>query len=138
MGVEILLKKEAKEKISKEFDDNLIKFDDKDINLSLEEKNSIKEIKKDTRDTQSNIIKTILKGGTWAICILVKTIGNLFRFGIPAIGTIFGMIINGYVMNKDINALIEFYGKRLKYRYYENLSVAFVIDYFKNEFDEYN
>ncbi len=41
-------------------------------------------------------------------------------------------------MNKDINALIEFYGKRLKYRYYENLSVTFVIDYFENEFDEYN
>lgn len=138
MGVEFLVKNKAKEKIAKEFEDTLINFNSKDINLSLKQKEEIKKIKKDINDTPSNIFKTAVKGGAWVFCIAVKTAFGLFRWGTLVVGSIFGMIMNLIVMKQDINALLEFYAKRLKYRYQENLSIKLVIDYFKKLSKEYD
>ena len=138
MGVEIWLKCKAKKTISKEFRDTLLEFNEKDISISLEQKKDIKQIKKDTTDTKSNLFKTILKGGGLALIFLLKTFRIILRFSGVTLGTVVGMIINGFTMNQDIKALFEFYGKRLKYRYFENLSINYALDYFRSELIEYD
>ena len=69
-----LFKTKAIEKITKDFE-KLIIFDTKNINLSSEQKKSIKNIKKATRDIPNNKFKQFKKVH---IFILSEIIGKLF------------------------------------------------------------
>jgi hypothetical protein len=127
--IEHFIKKDARETIAKEFHDSLTEFDDH-IELSKKEKEfiDIEQIKKDTSDNPTDVIKTGGKIGSWAFCFLCK-FSNYFKYDVPIIGTIAGMTVN-----YDINKYLEFYGRRLVYRYLVTLSFEEVKRYLEDNF----
>lgn len=135
--IEHYMKKSAQNTIAEQFKDDLTDFNDKkNIKISKEEENFIdtEGIQKDTSDNPTDTIKTIGKLGSWIFSLFSKSANRLF---VPGIGAIFGSIVSGAVMNYNINKYLEFYGKRLIYRYLVNLSFnkieACLKDNFENE-----
>ena len=128
--IQMLIKKSAKKKIAEKFNDNLIDLND--INhLSEEEKKSLEEMKNKSDDKTSDILKTLIRCGTIAFNIFAKTIS----IAIGGIGIVVGMTTGGLVMNYDIKAYLDFYGKRLDYRLLLNLSFEKIEKYLKENFE---
>lgn len=127
-----IFKKNAKEKIAYSFGDDLIDFEQSNINLSTKEKKYLEKVKEQTSDKFGDISKSALRVVTIGIDVFGKL---LLPFTI--IGTLFGMYIGKKQMDEDISALLEFYGKRLIYRYLINLSFdsieKYLIDNFENK-----
>ena len=121
--IEKKIKKNVQKEIAEQLNDELINLNDKDIILTKEEENFLnrEQYKKDTGDAPSDTIKTFFKIGSWLFCILPK-VGIFLRFAAGIGGSIIGGAISGYIMNKDIDKYLDFYGKRLVYRYLVNLS----------------
>ena len=119
--IQSLIEKSAKKTIAKKFKDNLIDLNDIK-HLTDEEKKSLKEVKDKFVDKTSNILKSIVR-------VLAKTI-------FLPIGGIVGMVTGGMVMNYDIKAYLEYYGKRLNYRLLLNLSFDKIEEYLKKNFEK--
>ena len=130
MIIQYFIKENAKEKIANIFKDDLIDFD-KDNNLSEKEKKNLKKVKEDTNDFFGNVSKTVVRAGTIISNILLKTIS----FSVAGIGILVGMIIGGKQMSDDIEGFLEFYGKRLIYRYLINLSLDDIEKYLIDNFE---
>lgn len=130
MIIQYFIKENAKEKIANIFKDDLIDFD-KDNNLSEKEKKYLKKVKEDTNDFFGNVSKTVVRAGTIISNILLKTIS----FSVAGIGILVGMIIGGKQMSDDIEGFLEFYGKRLIYRYLINLSLDDIEKYLIDNFE---
>ena len=130
MIIQYFIKENAKEKIANIFKDDLIDFD-KDNNLSEKEKKYLKKVKEDTNDFFGNVSKTVVRAGTIISNILLKTIS----FSVAGIGILVGMIIGGKQMSDDIEGFLEFYGKRLIYRYLINLSFDDIEKYLIDNFE---
>ena len=132
----IILKKDARETIANEFHDNLTEFDDNNIKLSNQEKEfiNIEQISKDTSDKPTDTLNTVGKVSSWLVCYLGK-FSKYFKYGAPIIGTIAGMAISGFVMDYDIDKYLEFYGRRLIYRYLVTLSFEKVKKYLEDNFE---
>ena len=132
MIIQSYIKENAKEKIANIFKDDLIDFDN-DNNLSEKEKNYLKKVKEDTDDFSGNASKTLFRFGTIISNILLKTVSYFFA-GLEILS---GMIFSGKKMIDDIEGFLEFYGKRLIYRYLINLSLdgieKYLIDNFENK-----
>lgn len=138
--VDILIEKKIKKNVQKEIagelNDELIDLNDNDIKLSKEEENffDLEKFKKDTNDVTSNTLKTIGKIGGWLLFVFTK-VGIFLRFGFGIVGSAIGAAVSGLVMNYDINKYLEFYGKRLIYRYLVNLSFNKIEEYLRNNFE---
>ena len=132
MIIQSYIKENAKEKIANIFKDDLIDFDS-DNNLYKKEKNYLKKVKEDTDDFSGNASKTLFRFGTIISNILLKTVSYFFA-GLEILS---GMIFSGKKMIDDIEGFLEFYGKRLIYRYLINLSLdgieKYLIDNFENK-----
>ena len=126
-----LIKKSAKKTIAEKFKDNLIDLNDIK-HLTDEEKKSLKEVKDKSDDKTSDILKSMLRIGTIGFNILAKSI----FLSIGGIGIVVGMVTGGMVMNYDIKAYLEFYGKRLNYRLLLNLSFDKIEEYLKKNFEK--
>ena len=113
------IKSNARHIIAEEFKDNVTDFDDKEISTMENQKESdfidIEKVKKDTDDVPSNIFQTIIKAGT-LIFGIGKSFAQIFGKAVPVIGSLAGMIINGKVIEYDLDKYLEFYGKRLIYK----------------------
>ena len=134
--IENKIKKNVQKEIAEILDDDLINLNDKNITLSNDEKNfiDIEQYKKETSDNPTDITKTFTKIVGLAVSFISKVV-TFARIGAPIIGCFIGSIISGIVMNCDINKYIEFYGKRLVYRYLVNLSFDIIEEYLKNTFE---
>lgn len=130
MIIQYYIKENAKEKIANIFKDDLIDFD-KDNNLSEKEKKYLKKVKEDTDDFSGNVSKTVVRAGTIISNILLKTIS----YSVAGIGILVGMIFGGKQMSDDIEGFLEFYGKRLIYRYLINLSLDDIEKYLIDNFE---
>ena len=130
------MKKNIQKEIADELNDDLIDLDNSNLNLSEEEQSftDIENFKKDTSDIPTNVFKTILKAGSWALCGLSKII-SLLKIGGVVIGGLVGLVVSGVVMNYDINKYLEFYEKRLIYRYLVNLSFNKIEKYLEDKFE---
>ena len=130
--IQTYIKENAKEKIANIFNDDLIDFD-KDYNLSEKEKNYLEKVKEDTNNIFGNVSKTFVRAGTIISNIALKTIS----YSVACVGILAGMIIGGKQMSDDIEGFLEFYGKRLIYRYLINLLLdgieKYLIDNFETE-----
>ena len=126
------IKKNAKEKIANRFGDDLIDFEQNNNNLSTKEKKYLEKVKEKTSDIFGDISKSTLR----VVTIGIDIFGKLF-LPFTIIGTLIGMYIGKKQMDEDITALLEFYGKRLIYRYLINLSFdsieKYLIDNFENK-----
>jgi hypothetical protein len=130
MIIQYYIKENAKEKIANIFKDDLIDFE-KDNNLSEKEKNYLKKVKEDTDDIFGNVSKTFIRAGTIISNILLKTIS----YSVAGVGILAGMIFGGKQMSDDIEGFLEFYGKRLIYRYLINLSLDDIEKYLIDNFE---
>ena len=126
------IKKNAKEKIANRFGDDLIDFEQNNNNLSTKEKKYLEKVKEKTSDIFGDISKSTLR----VVTIGIDIFGKLF-LPFTIFGTLIGMYIGKKQMDEDITALLEFYGKRLIYRYLINLSFdsieKYLIDNFENK-----
>ena len=80
-----------------------------------------------------DILKTIRKIGS-LFCGLSK-LGKYLRFGSGIAESVIGAAVSGIVMNYDIDKYLEFYGKRLIYRYLVNSSINKIEEYLRNNFE---
>ena len=128
-----LIKENAKKKIAKRFDDNLEDLDKKESTSTKNEKNNIDMIKDKINDFTSDFSKSIGRVATIGINILSK----ISFFVLAGIGIGIGIIVGGVVTEKDINALLEFYGERFVYRCLVSLSFKkikqYLLENFKNK-----
>ena len=60
---------------------------------------------------------------------------KFLRYGSAIVGSVVGAVVSQLVMNYDINKYLDFYGKRLLYRYLVNLSFNKIDKYLKNKFE---
>ena len=92
-----------------------------------------KKVKEDTDDFSGNVTKTLVRFGTIISNILLKTVS----YSVAGLGILSGMLFGGKQMFDDIEGFLEFYGKRLIYRYLINLSLdgieKYLIDNFETE-----
>ena len=132
--IESWVKKNVQKEIAEILNDDLINLNNKNIVLSSEEKSfiDIEKYRKDTSDKKANIAKTIVKIAGFSAIYFLEA---FFRIGVPLLGTVFGGVTSGLVMNYDINKYLEFYGKRLIYKYLVNLSFDKIEEYLKNNFE---
>ena len=130
--IQHFIKKNAKEKIANKFGDDVIDFDKKDKKLTEKEKDSLKEIKDKSNDNTSDILKSLARGFTISFNFFAKTIFLPIAF----IGCGIGIIVGGAVMSYDINAYLDFYGKRFMYRCLVNLSFDLIDKYLKENFEK--
>ena len=128
--IQSYIKDNAKEKIANIFKDDLVDFD-KDYDLSEKEKNYLEKVKKDTNDIFGDVSKTFVRAGTIISNIALKTIS----YSVACVGILAGMIIGGKQMTDDIEGFLEFYGKRLIYRYLINLSLNSIEKYLIDNFE---
>ena len=124
------IKENAKKKIEKRFDDNLEDLDKKDSNLTKKEKNNIDDVKEEINDVPSDILKSIGRVATISINIASK----ISFFALAGIGIGIGTIVGGTVTENDINALLDFYGKRFVYRCLVSLSFKKIQKYLLENF----
>ena len=125
-----LIKENAKKKISKKFDDDLIDLDKKKSYYTKEEKDNIDEIKNQTDDATSDILKSIGRVATIGTNILSK----ISFFALAGIGVFVGVVVGGAVTQYDINALLEFYGNRFIHRCLIGLSFKKIANYLAENF----
>ena len=83
----------------------------------------------------SDIIKTTTKIGAWLFGGFCKVASLSLRAVGTGIGAIVGSVVSGLVMSYDIDKYLEFYSKRLIYRYLINLSFNKIEEYLKNKFE---
>lgn len=127
-----LIKENAKEKIAKKFNDDLLDFNKENLKLTGNEKNSLKEIEDKSDDKKSDILKSIGR----SVTIGINYFSKVFIWPIALIGCGIGSIVGGVVMNYDINAYLEFYGNRFLYRCLVNLSFDLIENYLKENFEK--
>ena len=123
--IQHLIKENAKKKISDKFDDNLVDFDQKNLNLTKKQEKSIKEVKNKVDDTTSDILKSLGRAFTIGINIFSK----ISFFALAGVGVGVGVVVGGAVTHVDINALLKFYGDRFIYRCLICLSFKKIADY---------
>ena len=129
--IQHFIKKNAKEKIANKFGDDVIEFNKKDKKLTEKEKDSLNEIKDKSNDNKSDILKSLARGFTLGFNVFAKTIFLPIAF----VGCGIGIIVGGVVMDYDIKAYLEFYGKRFMYRCLVNLSFDLIEKYLKENFE---
>ena len=122
------IKESAKKKIAYTFDDNLEDIDKKYSKMSEKESNNIKELKDKINDIPSDIIKTLCRFGTLAL-----NLGAKLTF-FAGVGVGIGFFVGGKVINMDIEAFLDFYGKRFTYRCLIGLSFKKIENYLKEHF----
>ena len=134
--IESKMKKNVQKEIAEDLNDDLINLNDNNFTISEEEQSfiDIENFKKETSDKSTDIIKTISKAGAWLFCGLSK-FAKLWRYGSAIVGSVVGAVVSPIVMNYDINKYLDFYGKRLLYRYLVNLSFNKIEKYLKNKFE---
>ena len=66
---------------------------------------------------------------------MITNIARTFSYSVAGIGIAVGMITCGVQMNNDINGFLEFYGKRLIYRFLINLSFDSIEKYLIDNFE---
>ena len=132
--IQHFIKKDAKEKVSQKFKDDLLDFEKKnknEKNIKNKEQESIEGIKDKIDDKKSDIMKTIGRITTIGINIGLKTVSVAVGF----VGCIIGVVTGGLVMNYDINAYLEFYGNRFVNKCLLNFSFNLVEKYFEENFE---
>ena len=129
-----LIKENAKKKISDKFDDNLVDFDQKNLNLTKKQETSIKEVKKKVDDTTSDILKSLSR----AVTIGINIFSKITFFAPAGVGVAVGVVVGGTVTNYNINAFLKFYGDRFIYRCLICLSFKKIADYLVNNIANQN
>ena len=124
------IKENAKKKISEKFDDSLTDLDKKKSYITKDEKDNVDEVKNQTDDVTSDILKSIGRTFTIGVNILSK----ISFFALAGIGVAFGVVVGGAVTQYDINALLEFYGNRFVYRCLIGLSFKKIEKYLAENF----
>ena len=134
--IESKMKKNVQKEIAEDLNDDLINLNDNNFKISEEEQSfiDIENFKKDTSDKPTDSIKTIGKAVTWLFCGFSK-MTKFWRYGSAIVGSVVGAVVSPIVMNYDINKYLDFYGKRLLYRYLVNLSFNKIEKYLKNKFE---
>ncbi len=130
------MKKNVQKEIAEDLNDDLIDLNDNNFKISDEEQSfiDIENFKKDTSDIPTDSIKTFGKAVSWLFCGFSK-MAKFTRYGSAIIGSVVGAVVSPIVMNYDINKYLDFYGKRLLYRYLVNLSFNKIEKYLKNKFE---
>ena len=128
------IKKDAKKKISNRFKDDLIESEGGEIKFSENEEKSKKKIKENTSNKIRNIFKNLFKEVVVIAGLSLKAI----YFPLGFIGIAIGMVAGGKILEGDINGLLEFYGKRLIYRFLINLSFDNIENYLIDNFETIN
>ena len=132
--IQHFIKKDAKEKVSQKFKDDLLDFEKKnknEKNIKNKEQESIEGIKDKIDDKKSDIMKTIGRITTIGINIGLKTVSVAVGF----VGCIIGVVTGGLVISYDINAYLEFYGNRFVNKCLLNFSFNLVDKYFEENFE---
>ena len=126
-----LIKKNAREKIAKKFNDNLTDFDGNKDSINTEERKLIEDLKNKSDHTKSNIVNVLTRIIAFSTNFITKTVSVALGF----VGIAIGISLGGIFMNYDINSYLEFYGNRFLIRCLSSLSFNSIDKYFKDNFE---
>jgi len=129
--IQYFIKKKAREKIAKKFNDNLIDFDGNKDSINAEERKLIEDIKNKSDHTTSNIVNVLTRIIAFSTNFVTKT----FSVALGFVGIAIGIGLGGIFMNYDINSYLEFYGNRFLIRCLSSLSFNSIDKYFKDNFE---